>query len=103
MSAEDYDQDIRENQDLIKELNLTHPCKNVCSGYRQVVEEATPEMLKTNNYVKALIEAHEWNAGTIVLDNMWALEDCKQNRLNLIRNINKAKEALRPFQGGEHE
>lgn len=57
MTSQDYDQDIKENQDLIKELNLTHPCKNVCSGYRQVVEEATPEMLKTNNYVKVLIHA----------------------------------------------
>lgn len=57
MTSQEYDQDIKENQDLIKELNLTHPCKNVCSGYRQAVEEATPEMLIKNRYVDQLIKA----------------------------------------------
>lgn len=46
---------------------------------------------------EGLAEALEWNAGTICLDDIYKQENNEQNRLNLLRNIRKAQEALEAY------
>lgn len=54
-----------------------------------------------NKDVEVLIEALEWNAYTICLHDIYKHENNEQNKINLLCNIRKAKEALAKFRSGD--
>lgn len=84
-----------------EELALQSYSKENVFQYDSFIEGYAAAISDRNKNVEVLIEALEWNAYTICLDDIYKHENNEQNKINLLCNIREAKEALAKFRREE--